>query len=668
MADVLRVEDLRVAFSLQGQPHEVLRGISLRVPKGKVVALVGESGSGKSVTSQAAMGLLPASASVTSGHITFSDPDSNEQTIVTDIPRDGPVMRGLRGARMSMIFQEPMNSLSPLHTIGDQVSEMLTVHDKIDLKAAREKTEDILARVGFPDPNAAFDRYAFELSGGLRQRAMIAMALICNPALLIADEPTTALDVTIQAQVLGLLKELRRDYGMAMLLITHDLGVVANMADEVVVIYHGEIMEAGPVEPIFRNPKHPYLRALLRAVPHFDMKPGERLQSLRDIETPLEDVATIRDLPGVKAPDRTVSAKVRDGEAASPILELKNLTKTFVAKKGQGWFGGGAEVRVRAVNDVSLSIRAGECLGLVGESGCGKTTLSKLIMRALTPDLGQVRLADRTGEMTDLTALTGRQLDEHRRRIQLVFQDPVNSLSPRMTVLNILCEPLEIAGIGTHAERVKRAVALMKAVGLDPRFLGRYPHSFSGGQRQRIGIARALALAPDVMICDEPVSALDVSVQAQVLNLLNDLRRELGLTYLFVSHNLAVIDYVADRIAVMARGRIVELAPRAALFSNPQHPYTQRLLSAVPYPDLDRPLDFQKLGRADASDPQSWPIAFRSIGDGANDRTPSDVHNGASDKTDQELAFVTVGEGHHVLRRPDVSASERNRPAMEIAE
>ncbi|MEO1693807.1 MAG: ABC transporter ATP-binding protein, partial [Pseudomonadota bacterium] len=285
MMDVLRVEDLHVAFSLRGEPHEVLSGISFRVPPGKVVALVGESGSGKSVTTQAAMGLLPKSADVTSGRIVFTDPADGEETVLTDIARDGPVMRSLRGSRMSMIFQEPMNSLSPLHTIGDQVSEALTVHTAMDAAPARTATEEMLARVGFPDPATAFDMYSFELSGGLRQRAMIAMALICNPSLLIADEPTTALDVTIQAQVLGLLKEMQRERGMALLLITHDLGVVAYMADEVIVIYHGQIMEAGPVEAVFRNPQHPYLKALLRAVPDFNMEPGERLQSLRDIDT-----------------------------------------------------------------------------------------------------------------------------------------------------------------------------------------------------------------------------------------------------------------------------------------------------------------------------------------------------------------------------------------------
>jgi len=626
-SDLLRVQDLQVAFTLQGQRHEVLKGINFRVSQGSVVALVGESGSGKSVTTQAALGLLPNIADISGGQILFNDPKSRARTDIAALPRNGPELQSIRGARISMIFQEPMTSLSPLHTVGDQVSEALTIHEKVDRKTARERTEAMLALVGFQNPKRAFDMYAFELSGGLRQRAMIAMALICDPALLIADEPTTALDVTIQAQVLALLKKLQRETNMGLLLITHDLGVVANMADEVVVMYHGEIMEAGPVESILRRPGHDYLKALLGAVPHFDMKPGERLESLRETGTRPSDAS------------HTPKAKPIAPDEDAALLKIRDLTKTYTTQKGS-WFGKTERETITAVDGISLEIKHGECLGLVGESGCGKSTLSKLIMRAIKPDAGQILLRDGDQEL-DLASLPQDQLKTIRRRIQMVFQDPANSLSPRMTVLNILREPFQIAGIGSAQEQIDRCVGLMEAVGLDPRFLGRYPHSFSGGQRQRIGLARALALAPDLLICDEPVSALDVSVQAQVLNLFNDLRAELGLTYLFISHNLAVVDYVADRIAVMARGRIVELAPRESLFERPSHPYTRTLLSAVPYPDLDRLLDFERLdGGYDASDPAGWPDAYRQI------------------EPETTMVAREIYQDHHVLAHPGAEISQ----------
>jgi peptide/nickel transport system ATP-binding protein len=467
--------------------------------------------------------------------------------------------------------------------------------------------------------------YPFELSGGMRQRAMIAMALICRPALLIADEPTTALDVTIQAQILELLRDLQHKLGMAMLLITHDLGVVANMADEVVVIYHGEIMEAGPVDTIFRNPQHPYLKGLMAAVPHFDMKPGERLKALRDVPVNLES------LIGKK--------KASEPEAPGVLLSVNNLSKTYMTRK-RGLFGRGESSVVRAVDDVSFDIRRGECLGLVGESGCGKTTVSKILMRAIRPDGGSVVFNDGK-EVIDVLSVKGDELQELRTKIQMVFQDPVSSLSPRMTVRNILSEPLEIHDRGNSEERKRKVEGLMGAIGLDRRYLSRYPHSFSGGQRQRIGIARALALGPKLIILDEPVSALDVSVQAQILNLLKDLQKELGLTYLFISHNLAVVDYMADRIAVMCKGRIVEIAPREIILRDPVHPYTKSLLAAVPFPDLDRPLDFEALRRNGTADTQKWGAAFTA------------EHNDAS-----ELAYADLGDGHFVRARKGADAKD----------
>ncbi len=624
-SDLLRIENLDVSFSVFGDSLRVVKNANLRILPGKVTALVGESGSGKSVISQSVMGILPNPAKA-QGKILFTDPLDGKTTDILQYSRDSAEMRDLRGRRMATIFQEPMTSLSPIHTVGNQISEALLIHTSADKVEARQKTEEMLGLVGFANPKRTFDMYPFELSGGMRQRAMIAMALICNPALLIADEPTTALDVTIQAQILELLRDLQHKLGMAMLLITHDLGVVANMADEVVVIYHGEIMEAGPVDAIFRNPQHPYLKGLMAAVPHFDMRAGERLKALRDVPVNLESLIGKK-----KSVESTDGSKV--------LLSVNNLSKTFKARS-RGLFGTREATAFRAVDDVSFDIRRGECLGLVGESGCGKTTVSKILMRAITPDSGSV-VFDDGEEVIDVLSVKGDDLQELRTKIQMVFQDPVSSLSPRMTVRNILSEPLEIHDRGNGAERNGKVEALMGAIGLDKRYLNRYPHSFSGGQRQRIGIARALALGPKLIILDEPVSALDVSVQAQILNLLKDLQKELGLTYLFISHNLAVVDYMADRIAVMCKGRIVEIAPREIILRDPVHPYTKSLLAAVPFPDLDRPLDFEALRKNGAADKQNWGITFTA------------EHDDAS-----ELAYADLGNGHLVRARKGADAKE----------
>ncbi|MBL0373639.1 ABC transporter ATP-binding protein [Rhizobium sp. KVB221] len=624
-SDLLRIENLNISFSLLGGKIEAVKKAELRVLPGKVTALVGESGSGKSVISQAVMGILPQIASV-SGKILFNDTvNGNGPVDILSLPRDGAQIRALRGNRMGKIFQEPMTSLSPLHTIGNQISEVLTIHSEYKKDERRERTEEMLGLVGFAKPSRAFDMYPFELSGGMRQRAMIAMALICRPSLLIADEPTTALDVTIQAQILQLLRELQTKLNMAMLLITHDLGVVANVADEVVVIYHGEIMEAGPVETIFRRPAHPYLKGLMSAVPHFDMQRGERLKSLREVPVNVSNLLE----------KRTVDAESQSGT----ILSVRNVVKSFSARSSS-WFGKSDANLTRAVDDVSFDVRRGECLGLVGESGCGKTTLSKILMRAITPNSGGVMFNSSDGQQIDVLAASGHELEELRTKIQMVFQDPVSSLSPRMTIQNILSEPLEIHDRGNAKSRSEKVAALMAAVGLDRRYLNRYPHGLSGGQRQRIGIARALALGPEIVICDEPVSALDVSVQAQILNLLKDLQKELGLTYIFISHNLAVVDYMADRIAVMCGGRIVELAPRNQLMQSPVHPYTKSLLAAVPFPDLDRPLDFASLISSGASDKRNWGTQFRDDGDVSS------------------LAAADLGGGHLVLARRNVDARE----------
>ncbi|MBI1207781.1 MAG: dipeptide ABC transporter ATP-binding protein [Azospirillum sp.] len=624
MSDLLQVQGLKVEFTLPEGIVRAVRGVSFRVRQGATVALVGESGSGKSVISQAIMGILPRPARITGGSIRFSDPHRPNEpaTDIAALCPDGGAMRAIRGGRISIIFQEPMTSLSPLHTVGNQISEAVLLHRRASRAEALELSEEMLRLVQFPEPRRALDTYPFELSGGLRQRAMIAMALVCRPALLIADEPTTALDVTIQAQILHLLKQLQSELGMAVLIITHDLGVVANLAEEVVVLYHGEVMEAGPIDEIFATPRHPYLKALLHAVPRFHMAPGERLVPIREIKS-----------EGGRMISTARRVWPEGADSAGPLLDVANVSKRYGVRKA-GWFGNGAEAGTLAVDDVGFQVRRGECLGLVGESGCGKTTLSKILMRAISPDAGSVRFNDH-GRMIDVLALQGRELVAFRRRLQFVFQDPFGSLNPRMTVEQIVGEPLLIHRDGDREHRGEMVRELMSLVGLNAHAIKRYPHSFSGGQRQRIGIARALALRPDLLICDEPVSALDVSIQAQILNLLKDLQAQLGLTYLFVSHNLAVVHYIADRIMVMCRGRIVELAPRDQLFKQPMHPYTQALLAAVPEPDPTLPLDFRELREGRASDPAAWPAPFT-----VNEAT--------------RPTLIELGEGHFVRATPEL--------------
>src|SRR5262245_18308710 len=602
--NLLTVRDLRIAFDLDTGVLEAVRGISFRVPHGKTVALVGESGSGKSVVAQAIMGILPRIARIAAGQILFDLPRrgngaaGGNGTGLVDIaqqPRNGPVMRSIRGGAISIVFQEPMTSLSPVHTVGDQIGEALRLHRKVSSREAKELVIEMLRLVGFPDPKRGLKTYPFELSGGLRQRAMIAMALICRPTLLIDDEPTTALDVTIQAQILKLMIDLQKELQMALLPITHDLDVVANVADEIVVMYHGEVMESGTMEDLFQAPGHPYLQALLRAVPRFGMAPGERLTPIREI--PMTE-------------GKMFAEKHPWPEGAglgTPLLLVENVSKRYAIRKG-GFFGG-EEQQVLAVDDVSFEVKRGECLGLVGESGCGKTTLSKIIMRAISPDTGRI-LFNEGDQLIETLKLRGAPLQEFRKRIQFVFQDPMGSLNPRMSVYDIITEPLVIHGVGTAKEREEVAKELMALVGLDVRHLRRYPHSFSGGQRQRIAIARAIPMRPDIVICDEPVSALDVSIQAQILNLLKDLQAKLGLTYIFISHNLAVVEYIADRIMVMCAGRLVEMAPAVRLFQNPVHPYTRALLAAVPDPSLTCRLNFERLMEGKASIPSAWPAPF----------------------------------------------------------
>ena len=670
-APLLSIRDLEVEFRLREQGTvQAVKGVSFDVPAGGTVALVGESGSGKSVIAQAVLGILPRSAHITGGRILFADPAQSPGEPPLDLARlnpDSSAYRALRGGRISIIFQEPMTSLSPLHTVGDQIVEALRLHRTgCSRSEAREVVREMLALVRFPDPAEALDTYPFQLSGGLRQRAMIAMALVCRPALLVADEPTTALDVIVQAHTLKLMRDLQSDLRMALLLITHDLGVVASLADYVVVVYHGRLMERGVIGDLYREPRHPYLKALMRAVPRMGMDRGERLAPVRSI-----------DVRGESSPlaDRGAGVGARESAARPgdlPLLQLDHVSKQYTrrgrlrfrfarrlappartAMRGSNGPSGGRETeappdggspgngagapvptgartapveRQRAVDRMSFRVGRGECLGLVGESGCGKTTVSKMIMRAVDPDEGAI-IFDDHGTPVRLDRLRDRDLIRFRPRIQLIFQDPFSSLDPRMTVFDIVSEPLVIHGIGDRASRVEKVKGLMSLTGLDPRWLGRYPHSFSGGQRQRIGIARALALEPELLICDEPVSALDVSVQAQVLNLLKDLQSELGLTYVFISHNLAVVDYMADRIAVMCAGRLVEVAPREVLFARPLHPYTRALLAAVPRAEIEHRLDLDALMGGEASDPSCWPAPFADQGADSPDLVDAGVEH-----------------------------------------
>ncbi|NKB75707.1 MAG: dipeptide ABC transporter ATP-binding protein [Gammaproteobacteria bacterium] len=597
---LLSIQDLSVKFHVHGTNVDAVKGVSFDLYRGKTVALVGESGSGKSVISKAIMNLLPANGEITAGSIILNDEEKQLVDVdVTNLHPDSEAMRDLRGGSISLIFQEPMVSLSPLHTIGDQISEALFLHQEIGKKEGLNLTVEMLGLVGFSNAEMAVNLYPFELSGGMRQRAMIAMALICHPSLLIADEPTTALDVTIQAQILKLIRSFQTELNMAVLMITHDLGVVANVADEVVVIYHGEVMESGTVEHIFNDPQHRYTEALLHAVPRFNLKPGERLTPLREIKAEVGEFLKSRN-------------NLNQVNQSKIILSVRNLNKSFGARSHAWSFQTNAP-RVIAVDDVNFDLYRGESLGLVGESGSGKSTLSKMLVRALVPDSGNI-IFDDSGSPMNVEQLDNEALFEYRCKVQYIFQDPVGSLNPSMTVFDIIREPMVIHNLGNMDYQIEAASELMRLVGLDSRYLRRYPHSFSGGQRQRIGIARALALQPELLICDEPVSALDVSIQAQVLNLMKDLQTELGLSYLFVTHNLAVVDYISDRIAVMYKGKFVEVADRKALFENPIHPYTKSLLSSIPVPDLNTPLNFDLISEPGAD--LLWPDEYQEKSDG----------------------------------------------------
>jgi len=545
---VLEVRGLSVEFTLRGGVFTAARDVGFRLQAGRTLCLVGESGSGKSVTARAMMQLVDTPGRIAGGNIMLG---SGETAV--DIARLNPrgeAIRAIRGRRIGMIFQEPMSSLSPVHTIGAQIIEVLRLHLKMDRQQARTRTIELLRQVEIPDPERNIDRYTFEFSGGMRQRAMIAMALACNPEVLIADEPTTALDVTTQAEVLDLISRMQRELGMAMLLITHDMGVVAEVADDVAVMYRGRIVEKGPVDEVFHGARHPYTKRLLSSVLKL-----ERTSERKQVRT----------------------------TAAAPILSVRDLGKVYQPRKG--FLGRTPKTEVKAVSGVSFDLMAGQSLGIVGESGSGKTTLGRLILRIVEPTEGAVIYRPPTGAPIDVRALDKQGLRNLHQQVRLIFQDPFASLNPRMTVRQIIADPLVVNRIATGAALDARVSELLSIVGLDPAVMERYPHAFSGGQRQRIGIARALALNPRVLIADEATSALDVSIRSQMLDLLLELQQQLGLSFLFISHDIGVVRYFCDRVAVMRRGRIVEIGPAETICTAPEHPYTKALISAVPHPD-----------------------------------------------------------------------------------
>ncbi|MGU3420884.1 ABC transporter ATP-binding protein [Methylobacterium sp. D54C] len=558
---ILSVSDLTVSFRSNGRWREVVHGVSFDVGPRETVALVGESGSGKSVSALSILRLLPRDASRIGGRVRF---ESRELLAAPEAE-----MRRVRGDSIAMIFQEPMTSLNPVLTIGFQIAEALIRHRGLSRSAAEAEALRLLDKVRIPAARSRLHEYPHRFSGGMRQRVMIAMALACRPKLLIADEPTTALDVTIQAQILDLIKSLQDEEGMSVLFITHDMGVVAEIADRTVVMYRGRAVEAGPTARIFSEPTEPYTRALLAAVPRLGTMAGRA----RPMRFPVVDRATGLAAPTPETPD-TVRAAER------PVLEVRDLTTRFDIRSG---LLGRVTGRVHAVERVSFSLAAGETLALVGESGCGKSTTGRSILRLVEPLSGSVLL---DGE--DITGLDAGTLRARRQRMQMIFQDPFASLDPRLSVGAAVAEPLLINRLSAPREARRRAEDLLTRVGLPPEAAARFPHEFSGGQRQRICIARALALNPRLIVADEAVSALDVSVKAQVVNLMLDLQAELGLAYLFISHDMAVVERVSHRVAVMYLGEIVEIGLRAAIFGDPRHPYTKKLLAAVPVPDPGR--------------------------------------------------------------------------------
>ncbi|TMI97148.1 MAG: ABC transporter ATP-binding protein [Bacteroidetes bacterium] len=570
MLPILRINDLSIDFVSESGITAALKNISLSVNRSEILAIVGESGSGKSVTALSILKLLASTARFSSGEIIFSE-DGNNEIHLTRLPNKE--LQKIRGNKIAMIFQEPMTSLNPVFTCGNQVAESIQLHKKISTSKAKQQAIEWFRKVKLPEPEKVFSKYPHQLSGGQKQRVMVAMAICCKPSLLICDEPTTALDVTVQKNILQLIKELQEEQKMGVIFITHDLGVVSEIADKIAVMYKGKIVETNSRKEIFTNPQHPYTKGLLACRPVFHQK-GERLPVVSDfLETPNNTPQAIDKPP--KLENTVVS-----GQSSPVLLRVKDLSVWFPVKKN---LLGKSLSFTKAVDNVSFEVIKGETLGLVGESGCGKTTLGRALLRLIEPTAGEIIYNG-----IDLTKKTGHEIISLRKDIQLVFQDPYSSLNPRLTIGSAIIEPLKVHGqYKSEKQRRERVMDLLEKVNLESKHFNRYPHEFSGGQRQRIVIARALALNPSFIICDEPVSALDVSVQAQVLNLLNDIKKEFGFTTIFISHDLAVVRYISDRIMVMHKGQIVEQGNADDVYYHPKNEYTKNLINSIPGKNLN---------------------------------------------------------------------------------
>ncbi len=580
---LLQVKNLITEFRSEERTHQAVQDISFSVERGKTLGIVGESGSGKSVTSLSVMRLIPdPPGRIIQGEILFTEQDGS-QTDLLSLPEDK--MRKYRGNQISMIFQEPMTSLNPVIKCGQQIMEAIILHENISKEEARHRVLQLMKEAQLPRPEAMIDQYPHQLSGGQKQRVMIAMAMSCNPSLLIADEPTTALDVTVQATILDLMRDLQKKHNMGMMFITHDLGVVSEIADDIIVMYKGKIVEQGSVQDIFQNPQHPYTKGLLACRPRLDKK-LHILPTVRDFmdENP-DGSITAKSLAHVSidevvehniVSEEQINKRNEELSALRPLLTVDNL-KVYFPMRNSGLFGNSSEM-VKAVDGISFDVKPGETLGLVGESGCGKTTTGRAILRLVEPTDGSIMFKGQ-----DIRSLSKHELKGLRKNFQIIFQDPYSSLNPRLSVGSAIMEVLNVHKVlDNEKQRKEYVLYLLDKVNLEPYHFSNYPHEFSGGQRQRICIARALALKPEFLICDESVSALDVSVQAQVLNLLVQLREEFKLTYIFISHDLSVVKFISDRIAVMNAGSIIEIGNARDIYENPQQEYTQRLIDAIP--------------------------------------------------------------------------------------